>query len=177
MIFLNYLLLIIFICLDFNNLDSSLFKYLITINNFIYLLIHCQNKIILKIGLFIVIADFFLLFTTNYDLGVFFFVLVQSKYMHLLSYQTKIPWLFSLGIFYDLLISLALIYASFSLFNLFYSLKFKQIKLFLTLLLLLCCDIIIALSFLTIINPSFLKISWLFYFPSQLIFIKSYGNY
>ena len=58
----------------------------------------------IKSSIFSLIADYLLLFTDYYILGIIFFILVQIQYMKLLSYQSYLPWLFLIIIFMILLL-------------------------------------------------------------------------
>ena len=53
--------------------------------------------------------------------------------------------------------------------------KSKNTNMLMVITLLLCCDIIIALTYLKILPPSLCKFSWLFYFPSQYLLIKKHS--
>lgn len=175
MLFINLMLFGLFIFFDILNINSSYIKWFTTLNNFIYSILYLKNSFILKAVFFSLIADYLLLFTDYYILGIILFILVQIQYMKLLSYQSYLSWLFLIIIFIDPLISLALVYLFFSLTNLIYCLKSKNTNMLMVITLLLCCDIIIALTYLKILPSSLCKFSWLFYFPSQYLLIKKHS--
>ena len=175
MLFINLMLFGLFIFFDILNINSSYIKWFTTLNNFIYSILYSKNSFILKAVFFSLIADYLLLFTDYYILGIIFFILVQIQYMKLLSYQSYLPWLFLITIFIDPLTTLALVYLFFSLANLIYCIKSKNTNMLMVITLLLCCDIIIALTYLKILPPSLCKFSWLFYFPSQYLLIKKHS--
>ncbi len=173
MLFINLMLFGLFIFFDILNINSSYIKW--TRHKQLYFsILYSKNSFILKAVFFSLIADYLLLFTDYYILGIIFFILVQIQYMKLLSYQSYLPWLFLIIIFIDPLISLALVYLFFSLTNLIYCIKSKNTNMLMVITLLLCCDIIIALTYLKILPPSLCKFSWLFYFPSQYLLIKKH---
>lgn len=176
MLLVNLILFVLFIFLDILNINSSYIKLFTTLNNFIYSILYIKNNIVLKAVFFSLIADYLLLFTNYYSLGIIFFILVQIQYMKLLSYQSYLPWLFFIIIFINPLVSWSLVYLFYSLNNLIYCIKNNNINMLLVIILLLCCDIIIALTFLKILSPFLCKYSWLFYFPSQYLLIKKYST-
>ena len=161
-----------FFILDINSYKSDEIKWLISFNHAIYAMIkHLNTKAILALS-FAFIADYFLLFTNHYLIGIIFFILVQLTYMHLLNYHNYLPLIFTSLFIFNPLIIAAFIYLCFSIFNLVFSFKVSK-SFFSAILLLLCCDITIALIYLNVISECFSIIIWLFYLPSQLCFIYS----
>lgn len=169
---INLILGFIFILMDLSNYDSNLIKWLTTFNNLIYLLINKSSFLVLQAIFFTCIADYFLLFTDSYLTGISIFILVQLTYMKIMQTKTYLPFIFSIIFLFNPIISLALIYLSYSLFNLYHSFYYDK-SLFISLSLLLCCDTLIALSYLNIINSFFRIFIWIFYLPSQLFFVYS----
>lgn len=169
---INIFLGCIFVYFDLHDYNSNFIKWLISFNCFIYLfLIKANIYAVIAIGAAF-IADYFLLFTSHYLIGISIFIIVQLIYMHLLKYHTYFPLFFLIFIFVDPLIALAFIYLCFSLLNLFYSFKISK-SFFFAIFLLLCCDITIALTYLQLIDSIYNLAIWLFYIPSQLCFIHS----
>lgn len=125
---------------------------------------------------FTVISDCFLLFTSYYKIGVYFFWLVHLCYINFFS-DKKPPTL--LFFFSLLLLALPLpvvggVYAflffihAFLAFSLW---KQKKAKSFcglylLGLILFICCDTLVAIGYFTAPQPILI---WIFYAPSQLI--------
>ena len=170
MLVLNFILFIIFIIFDFLNKDSNSIKLLTTIVHLIYSFYTIKNIQMIKTFFYMLIGDYLLLFTHHYTIGIFFFILVQIQYSKLLNYQQYFPFILCILLIIDPLIALALIYLSYSLLNLFFAYKNKD-HLFISLLLLLICDMIIGAGYLKIIDTSLIKYCWIFYFFSQYRFI------
>lgn len=121
------------------------------------------------------IADYLLLFTNYYIVGIFVFCIIQSGYMYVITKSNNV-WYYALVYFIimtfvplPILYRISFIYASFSLYNLCYTLYQKEYNLTLTILLLAICDIFVALSYF--IDGLSIYI-WVFYLPSQWFFIK-----
>lgn len=169
---INLILGICFILLDLFNYDSNFIKWLTSFNNFIYLLVTKTNSLATYSTFLVCLADCFLLFTNHYLIGISLFIFIQLTYMKILNTKTYFPFIFLIIFMFNPLISLALIYLSYSLFNLAYSFNHDKL-LFISLSLLLCCDILIALTYLNLINSSFRIFIWTFYLPSQLCFVYS----
>lgn len=169
---INIFLGCIFVYYDLYGYNSNLIKWLISFNCFSYLFfINANLYAVLATGAAF-IADYFLLFTTHYLIGISIFIIVQLMYMRLLKYNTYFPFFFLIFIFIDPLISLAFIYLCFSILNLFHSFKINK-SFFSAIILLLCCDITIASIHLQLIDSIYNLAIWLFYIPSQLCFIYS----
>lgn len=169
---INIILGCIFVYFDIYHINSSLVKWLTSFNCFIYLFIKHVNTTAILAAALAFIADYFLLFTDHYLIGICFFIMVQLAYMYILKYYNYIPFIFLCFIFINPLIILALIYLCFSLLNLYHSFKTYK-SLFIAILLLLCCDVTIALIYLKLVVPTFTIMIWIFYLPSQLFFIYS----
>lgn len=176
---INIILLAIFIYFDFNDLDSSLLKWLTIFNNLIYMIIKSPSKNALLAVIFTFIADYFLIFTNYKTIGVLSFIFVQYNYMKLLNYSTFIFLIPMIIFFIDPLITLASSYAILSIYNLKSSFQKRhqnksQYYFFFAVSLLAICDILVALTSLNIlILPIFKILIWIFYLPSQLLFIFS----
>ena len=158
---INIILGGIFVYYDIYHIDSNLIKWLISFNCFIYLVIKKVSPPAILASALAFIGDYFLLFTNHYLIGISLFIMVQLTYFVFLGLILINP-----------LISLALIYLGFSLLNLYQSFKTYK-KLFIAVFLLLCCDIIIALVYLKLIDSVFAIMIWIFYLPSQLFYIYS----
>ena len=171
--FINIIIGLLFICVDLLGYNSNLLKYLVSFNSLAYLIIKKANIYVILAMAFAFIADYFLLFSDLYILGIILFILVQITYMHLLNYHNFLPLCLLIFIFIDPLITLALIYLCFSLLNLYHSYPISK-SFFTSILLLLLCDITIGLVFLEIVDPSCFIFIWIFYLPSQLFFIFSF---
>lgn len=169
---INIILGCIFVYFDIYHINSSLVKWLTSFNCFIYLFIKRVNTTAILAAALALIADYFLLFTDHYIIGIYLFIMIQLAYMCILKYYNYTPFVFLGFIFIDPLIILALIYLCFSLLNLYHSFKTSK-SLFIAILLLLCCDTTIALIYLKLIDPIFAIMIWIFYLPSQLFFIYS----
>ncbi len=169
---INIFLGCIFVYFDLHGYNSNFIKWLISFNSFIYLFLIKVNVYAVLATAITFIADYFLLFTNHYLTGISLFIIVQLTYMHLLKYYIYFPFLFLIFIFINPLITLAFIYLCFSLLNLFHSFKISK-SFFSAIILLLCCDITIALTHLQLIDSAYNPIIWLFYIPSQLCFIYS----
>jgi len=143
-------------------IDSSYLKYLSIMICFIY----CLKKGY-GYGAFMIvlIADYFLLWTYDYALGVLIFICLQCYY-HLLFSQSFSFYIVLILIVFPYLWTLALCYAILSLFNLYECYQQKH-WLFWTILLLGLCDICVALQYMTHIS---IRLIWLFYLPSQVYF-------
>lgn len=169
---INIILGGIFVYCDIYHIDSNLIKWLISFNCFIYLVIKKVSPPAILASALAFIGDYFLLFTNHYLIGISLFIMVQLTYMYLIKYVNYFPFVFLGLILINPLISLALIYLGFSLLNLYQSFKTYK-KLFIAVFLLLCCDIIIALVYLKLIDSVFAIMIWIFYLPSQLFYIYS----
>lgn len=133
------------------------------------------------------LADYYLLFTTDYSIGVMFFLIVQNSYYYLLKQRI---WFHSIYIMFilsfiqlSILDIVVFVYATLSLINLYISYHHykntKNVKyhyLFYTIGLLALCDICVALQYLGLVVPYSSICIWIFYLPSQLFFIKSIDN-
>lgn len=183
---LIYFIFLIIEIMNFN-INTSFLKYFSIILCLLYVINqYLKNKLnylyVLSF-LFIIVADYFLLFTNNYFIGVIFFCLVQGCYYKITKGNISIKIflilsLLGLLISGDSLISVGILYAICSINNLYLSyLSYKNnyykkdLYMFLGILLLLLCDINLALSYLTNLNTQILV--WAFYLPSQLIIITS----
>ena len=171
--FINIIIGLLFICFDLLGYNSNLLKYLVSFNSLAYLIIKRANIYVILAMAFAFIADYFLLFSDLYILGIILFILVQITYMHLLNYHNYLPLCLLIFIFVDPLITLVLIYLCFSLLNLYHSYPISK-SFFTSILLLLLCDITIGLVFLEIVDPRCFIFIWIFYLPSQLFFIFSF---
>lgn len=176
---INLILLVIIIYLYSNNLDSSLIKWLAIFNNLIYIIIKSSSKYAIIAVMFTFIADYFLIFTNYKAIGVLCFIIVQYNYMKILSYSS-ITFIFPLIIiWHDPLIISSLAYIIISFNNLRHSFTKRHkstssYHLFLAILSLACCDIFVALTNINILtHPIFSLLIWVFYIPSQLLFISS----
>lgn len=169
---INILLGCFFVYLDIHNLNSNLIKWFATFNCFIYLFLKNNNIYTFLAITFALFADYFLLFTNYYLIGICLFILVQLMYMQLLQYHNLFPLIFLVFIFINPIFILALVYLCLSILNLYYSFKASK-YFFIAILLLLCCDITIALTYLQILDSNYNIAIWLFYLPSQLCFIYS----
>lgn len=172
---INIFLGCIFVYFDLHGYNSNFIKLLISFNSFIYLFFMKTNHYAVLATGTAFIADYFLLFTNHYLIGICLFIIVQLMYMYLLKYHTYFPFFFLIFIFIDSLITLAFIYLCFSLLNLLHSFKISK-SFFSAIILLLCCDVTIALTHLQLIDSIYTLAIWLFYVPSQLCFIYSQKN-
>lgn len=128
---------------------------------------------------FTTIADYFLLISHKYEIGIAFFCIAHFFYW--LRYKANLKFLFFmfLGIFpfiifKGILISIAMLYSLFFLVTLVYSFKYRSenstlIKV--AMILFLICDILVAIYNLTDLNLVFLI--WIFYAPSQIMLALS----
>lgn len=176
---INLTLLAIIIYLFSNNLDSSLIKWLAIFNNFIYIVIKSSSKHALMAVMFTFIADYFLIFTDYKSIGVLCFIITQYNYMKILNYSSLAFLLPLTLIWFNPLIISSFSYILISLNNLKYSFANRvrnkaSYHLFLAVVLLAICDILVALTNINIlIHPIFSLLIWVFYIPSQLLFISS----
>ena len=126
---INIILGGIFVYCDIYHIDSNLIKWLISFNCFIYLVIKKVSPPAILASALAFIADYFLLFTNHYLIGISLFIMVQLTYMYLIKYANYFPFVFLGLILINPLVSLALIYLGFSLLNLYHSFKIYK-KLF-----------------------------------------------
>lgn len=176
---INLILLVIIIYLYSNNLDSSLIKWLVIFNNLIYTVIKSSSKYAIIAVMFTFIADYYLIFTNYKTVGVLCFVIVQYNYMKILN-CSSFNFLFPLIIiWFDPLIVSSLAYIIISFNNLRHSFikrhrSTSSYHLFLAIFLLASCDIFVAFTNINILtHPIFSLLIWIFYIPSQLLFISS----
>lgn len=154
--------LVIYICIII--FDYLWVKYLGIIVCFLYALYIRKGYFILLI---IVVADYFLLFTHLYVIGIVFFIIVQCLYHRMLS--KSLFFYLPLILSFDLSIySVGLCYALLSVFNIIDAIC-KKHWLTITLVLLAICDIGVLIQFLYKTNIYFI---WVFYLPSQIYYIK-----
>lgn len=136
---------------------------------------------------FIVIADYYLLFTSDYKMGILFFCFVQCCYTKILNPKFDyisifFPYLF-LGFFIEVSI-LAIVYALHSGFNIFrascvyYKTKKRRYKfILLAIVLLFLCDIHVALQYLhwfPTYQQWISQMIWIFYLPSVWCLVRSF---
>ncbi len=118
-------------------------------------------------------ADFFLIFTDAYTIGISFFLFVQLAYLQNLRNRPFPPQAF---ILFPLFLCLPILFLGFCyaiLFLCHFLLAVKKAqpclsaKLYLLgLILFLCCDITVAWGYFHTPNP---RLIWFFYAPSQLL--------
>lgn len=146
----------------------SIFFCIFITNNF-------KNSIIFFIT---TIADYFLLFTNYYTIGIIFFIIVQI--LRLFHYSTKkeipiILVLFSLliGIIIKLLINtfigICTIYAFLLISNAIIVIKQKKFYLSIGMILFILCDFSVALYYLYPNLTISSKLIWIFYLPSAIL--------
>lgn len=148
--------------------DLNWLKYLSIILCFVYSLYQKRGYEVLLI---IVFADYLLLWTENYLLGILLFVIVQCFYHWYMSSNIYFYGLLVLLI-YPSLITFAICYAIMSLINLINAIKTKHWLLY-PILCLGLCDICVVIQFYTHINMALL---WCFYLPSQVIYTKKVSS-
>ncbi|MCI9093742.1 MAG: hypothetical protein HFF36_08230 [Coprobacillus sp.] len=144
--------------------DSSWIKYLGVIICFFYTFYMQKGYFVLFI---IIIADYFLLFTDLYSIGILLFIIVQCMYHRMIDHNIFFYLPLCLMLFPSLY-SLSICYALLSFFNIINAYRRKH-WLFITLILLAICDIGIVIQFLFKMNISFI---WWFYLPSQVYYTK-----
>lgn len=169
---INLILGCVFLYIDIYGGNSNSIKWLVSFNCFLYLILIQTNIYAILAGGLAFIADYFLLFTDHYLIGITLFILVQLMYMKILDYHNYLPCFLFVFLIINPLITLALIYLCYSLLNLIHSYKVSR-SFFIAILLLLCCDITIGLVFLELVDPIFNLAIWSFYLPSQLCFLHS----
>lgn len=177
------------------------FIYICMSSNFVYTL---KEKNVAKVAFFFtILADYFLLFTKYYEIGVVCFLMVQSVYLFRMTDTIKVfiqivvkdicLWLSLVVVIYlwignnrlqsisQFLILICTLYASIFLGNVkqAWKQKDKNIVFFIGLLLFLICDLNVAiynLKFEMIVGISDIagKLIWLFYLPSQVLIVKSF---
>ena len=144
--------------------QNSLIKYMGIVLCFLFCLYKQYFDFIFVIILF---ADYLLLFTDLYEIGIFLFICVQCLYHHILSHDYRFYFVLLLCII-PTIYSLSLCYAILSLMNIIQAYKQRH-WLLITLLLLALCDLLIALQYLMHMNIPFI---WYCYLPSQVYYVK-----
>lgn len=184
--FLEISILCSIVVLDINSNDLSLYIKYSSILLCLVQAVSIYNKkkfsfyYILPL-LIISIADYFLLFSNYYIVGVSLFYLVQNFYYYFLT--TRVYYgntfiifivLLSLALPIDLLILLTCTYALLSLYNLYLSYQeYPTNQYFLFIIgLLLGCDFFVAMQYLGILIPYSSILIWILYLPSQLYYLK-----
>ncbi len=188
---LQLIFLILFVIGKVNNTEIlilNIFKYLPILLNLLFSFTK-RIDVRLKLGLlFTAIADYCFLFINNYTLGVAFFILVQTfYYLYIRKSREKILIFFStlnivlvLVFNENLLIVEAIIYSIFMISNILKLFKLSKldndIKLLkYSLILLLLCDLCIAIKYVFNLNYNIRIIldlvEWICYIPSQVILI------
>lgn len=183
--FLELLIYICFIVLDFNGLNSTAIKYSGVVLCFLFSLY--TNKRIQSLALFFtVVADLFLLVLNNYyEIGIISFIFVQIIYIY---FQGNInnPYfnrfliirclLFGAGcltlIFmknFSFLNVLVMFYFSNLFSNFLQSLTGNNVLFSIGLGLFVCCDICVGFYNLNVCTSLTSKLMWIFYLPSQVL--------
>ena len=113
------------------------------------------------------IADYFLLWTQHWLIGIAFFIIVQCYYHHHLSCPIiyYFPLIFCL---YPSVYSFAFCYALLSMIHIIVAL-YKKDWLVVTLVLLSFCDLCIVFQYLFHTCGEWI---WIFYLPSQVYYVK-----
>lgn len=169
----------LFIAADFNQfyLLANITKYLIVVFNAFYYFRH-KEKNIQNAQLIILVADALLLFSNYYLLGIMAFMVVQIFYCRYLNNAYYFYYLFIIPVFtgittyvvsdYNVLSAMAITYLFMLIINIFLCIAKRDYIMMLGLILLLLCDICIGLNNIGL-DPIYIKLVWLFYWPSQLI--------
>lgn len=144
--------------------DSSLLKYIVIVLCCLYMLYQRKGYAVLIV---IVLADYFLLWTDEYMIGVALFMIVQCFYHNMLKGHSLF-YIFFITLISGNMYVIGLGYALMSLWNLIISYQQRH-WLFVTIVLLALCDLCVMLQFLLNIN---IPMIWWFYLPSQLWYIK-----
>jgi len=184
----------IFVYMDFTGSDSTTIKYieiiLIALYSLFLAIKHCEKKrwFHFIIRLLVVVADLFLLVKNdNYEIGVGLFCLIETCYCILI--QNKKTVAVRIGIFAGLLIvvkmlnmvSLLNVLCIYNITMLFMNVVDASIqkdkKIFLGFLLFLICDIWVGLANLNILLPYAYYISWIAYYPAQVLLILGDFDY
>lgn len=190
--YIEFSIICIFVFLDSIHLYevSNVIKYLNIISCMSMGAYYCYRyskwKYILPL-LLICFADYYLLFTTYYGIGVLFFFLIQNCYYYFLKQKIWFYSIYIVAILYlmrlHILDIVVIVYAMISVCNLYSSYKlYKGTRnstyqyLFYTIGLLALCDLCVALQYFGLVIPYSSMCIWIFYLPSQLYFIKSIAN-
>lgn len=116
---------------------------------------------------FILVADYLLLWSEMYEIGIYLFMVVQCFY-HMKLNGSSYFYLFMFAIVYPHLYFLGIVYAVMTLWNIILAFS-KQHWLLITLVLLAMCDLCIVIQFLIQMNIPYI---WWFYLPSQVWYTK-----
>lgn len=161
-----------------SSVNTSYFKYLSILLCTYYVFTITKHNVFRYCMLCLCLADYILLFTDYYSIGIIIFCMIQCTYMYILEHNHNIFYyalIYAIIIFilsfqsFPMLYIVSFIYASFSFYNISYALYIKEYSLVMTIILLAICDIFVALSYY--FNTLSMYI-WIFYLPSQLFFIQ-----
>lgn len=144
--------------------DLSWIKYLSIIVCFFRLIYEKRGYGVFCI---ILVADYFLLWSDKYEIGIYLFMIVQCIY-HMRLNGNHYFYLILLVIVYPQLYVLGFVYALMTLWNIVLAF-YRRHWLFVTLILLALCDLCIVTQFLTQMNIPYI---WWFYLPSQVWYTK-----
>lgn len=174
-------LLFIIIIFDYNVfslINSQNLLRFISIILCIFLSNNLYNKIIFLIT---AIADFYLLFTQNYILGLCCFIVAQGiRLLYFNKTETsKIILCFSIMLSISLyfkinkIIAVSIGYIILLISNTIYAFKYKNKFIKLGMLLFILCDICVALNYLNLYKLVFNQLIWIFYIPSSILLATS----
>lgn len=144
-------------------IHNDLIKYLGIIICFLYAIYLKKGYFVLCV---ILIADYFLLFTDMYIIGLLLFMIVQCIYH---SYMKGIDGFYGLLclLIYPSFLFICVCYAMMSICNIVIAIKEKH-WLLIVLILLGLCDLCVAIQYVMHLHIPFI---WYFYLPSQVYFI------
>lgn len=188
-VFLESLLYLTFIIMDYIDVNSTCIKYLGIILCFVYS-VYSKKQCKAVALFFTLVADLFLLvLLSNYELGVAMFIFAQLSYLYYLGNIDKDDFhaflvvriiIVALGTIVlhltsniSLLNELVLIYFSNLLINCINAFRTKEKLFALGLLLFVCCDICVGLFNTGCDNPLITILMWIFYLPSQVLMVLS----
>lgn len=176
-IYFSILYVAFFLCdiLGIFNL-SNMLKFAFIFSAFLWAFMYNKCRFIKAALMLTVICDFFLLFTSYYDIGIFVFCLVMCVYIYGFTKKAFVP-LFLLT--FSLILSasinpksfppIAIAYAIVFYSNLFFCIKSRESFILpIAFILFALCDIFVALFNITQSTALMVPI-WLFYAPSQYI--------
>lgn len=184
-IILESLIYITFILLDCIGIYSSYIKYLGIVICLIYVLNNNKNDYYLS-SIFTLMADLFLLILNSYyEIGVFFFIIVQYKYASIINklnpkytksfaiIRLSICLIGVIALFITKNLSLTnvlvIIYFSNLLLNAFQSISTNNILLILGLFLFVGCDVCVGIHNISNSRTIADLLMWVFYLPSQVL--------
>lgn len=154
--FIIYILILLY--------QSSWIKYLGVLICFVHALFHRKGYHVLG---FVLIADYFLLWSKQWMIGIVLFIFIQCLYRQYLS-RNVLFYIPLILLCYPHLYTIVLCYACLSLLNIKDAIIQKHWIMW-TCLLLALCDFFIFIQYITHQdNP----LIWLFYLPSQIYYTK-----